>query len=90
MQNEGTKLVIYIPTYFDEKSINTTLKYLSNKIVIIISDTITKEAHDNSSIYVHVENNKLFKNFNVHCNSIYFTLLDLIISKLIELNTTKI
>lgn len=83
-------LVIYIPTYLDEKSINTTLKYLSNKIVIIISDTITKEAHDNSSIYVHVENNKLFKNFNVHCNSIYFILLDLIISKLIELNNAKI
>lgn len=82
-------LVIYISNNIDEKIINSSLKNMSNKIVITISNTIIKEVHDNSSIFIHIDDNKLFKNFNTNCSSIYFMFLDLIISKLIELINYK-
>lgn len=82
-------LIIYISNNNDEKIINSTLKSIQNKTIITISNTIIKEAHDNSSIFIYIDDNKLFKNFSTSCNSMYFILLDLIISKLIELINSK-
>lgn len=82
-------LIIYISNNTDEKIINSTLKSIQNKTIITISNTIIKEAHDNSSIFIYIDDNKLFKNFSTNCNSMYFIFLDLIISKLIELINSK-
>lgn len=82
-------LIIYISNNIDEKIITSTLKSITNKIIITISNSIVKEALSSSSIFVHIDDNKLFKNFDTNCNGVYFVFFDLIISKLIELTNYK-
>ena len=82
-------LIFYIPSHSDEKNMDLIFKSFSNKIVVIISETVIKNAHDNCSVFIHLENQKTFKNFNVKCTGMYFVLFDLVISKLIELSNSK-
>lgn len=88
-KNKDIDLIIYISVNSDETSIKNTLKNLNEKITIIISDTILKEAHDKSHVFFYIDNNKIFNNFNISSDSLYFILIDLIISKIIELSNSK-
>lgn len=82
-------LIFFLPSQPDEKNMDLIFKSFSNKIVIMISETLIKNAHDNCSVFIHLENQKIFKNFGVSCTGMYFVLCDLIISKLIELCNSK-
>lgn len=79
-------LIIYISIGCSEMELNSPFENFSNKVTITISDRVTKKAHDNSSIFVHIPINKSFKNFNVNCTGLCFTYIDLILSKMIEIN----
>lgn len=85
LKQKDYDVVIYISNSIHENTLNLTLEQLSNKSVITICDLISKKAYNNSSIFIHIETNKLFKNFNTNSNSLYFVFFDLIFSKLIEL-----
>lgn len=88
-KNKNVNLIIYISVDSDELSIKNTLKFLSNKIVITISDKLFKEVHDNSHIFFYIDSNKIFKNFNLTSDCLYFVFLDLLISKIIEASNSK-
>lgn len=90
LRQTNIQLVIYITTSLEESTIENRLKYLNNKTVVVISDTMIKKIHDAVSLFIYIENSKLFKNFNVYSNSLYFIFSDLLISKLIELINNKI
>lgn len=89
LKQKESELIIFIGTCVDENSMKKNIHTLSNKIVITILDKIIKEIHDNSTIFVYIDNNKLYKNFNLYCTSPYFIFCDLVISKLIELCNNK-
>lgn len=88
-KQKDINLIIYISSNSNEKTMTSTLKNIFNKVIITISDTMTKDAHDNSSIFVHLPSSKTLKNFNVNCNGLFFAYIDLIISKIIELMNIK-
>lgn len=85
LKQKDCEIVIYISSLTNERTLNSTLEQLSNKSIITICDLVSRKAYDNSSMFVHIETNKLFKNFNTNSNCLYFVFFDLMFSKLIEL-----
>ncbi len=82
-------LILYLDYQVDGGDIEYVFENFPNKTIIIISDNVTKNIHDNCSIFIHIENQKMFRNFNTNCNGLYFIFCDLIISKIIELSNPK-
>lgn len=82
-------LVLYIAESIDQNEIRLSMDLLSDKTLILLSNTLTKDIHDKSSIFVNIEGNKLVENYNTRCSGNYFIFIDLLVCKIIELINTK-
>lgn len=89
INNSTSELIILIGTSIEEHLIKKLSGYISEKTVITLLDKVIKEVHDNSTIFINIENNKLYGNFNLHSTSSYFIFCDLLIAKLIQIHNNK-
>lgn len=82
-------LVIYIAESINENEIRECMDLLSNKSLIILSNTMVKDIHDKSFMFVYIEGNKITENYKIRCSGNYFVFIDLLICKIIELINAK-
>lgn len=89
-KNKDSQLIIYIIDSIDDITLRNSLEKLSNKTIIVLSNTMLKNINNMVSLFVFLPENKLMKTYNLNCSGHFFIFIDLIISRLIELINIKI
>ncbi|AID44467.1 hypothetical protein SFBM_0520 [Candidatus Arthromitus sp. SFB-mouse-Japan] len=88
-KNKDAPLIIYIVDSIRDIALRNSLERLSNKTIIVLSNTMIKNINNSASLFVFLPENKLMKTYNLNCSGNFFIFIDLIISKLIELVNIK-
>ncbi len=88
LKNESGKVLLYLTPGMNENELKVSINSSPNDSIILVSELKIKHLYDKVSIYLHLENNKLVKNYNVNIYGSYFMFIDLLASKIIEITNS--